>query len=883
MFKSIFHIHSHKKGEIATFFLVLSILTVVAGAIIGRGQRSASQTTNTQAQSATSCEYITVGSEIAGVRWTANGSTYEEYHRCQMTGGGTQAVSLLTQYRCEDGRRIIDNNYNCAPGSCGAVTSGNISYGRCSTTSQNIPTVPVYPPNQPTPTASYPNQPGLNLPDRIESVRQWPSENNVVKLSNGNYQAAFSINFCRGTNVTGSSNNTELKYWIDDVPPGLPKIVKSSSTPMWNWLSPLSSNQCHSEAVSLELQGITDQMLCDGTVMLRAHTWYNRGGAAGLAIHPRGFKIPPQAQFCTPTTTLTPSLSTAPTCHYRSSGTVKLNGVEATMNNPAIAGTSWVHFNAQGQNVNSGTKVIAPKYSWTTESGPESNGSLSRLRKGSSEYDVAGGYATITLGTLPAGYQLQGWTCTGAGCRQTNGTSSQITINFECNAEAHYVYNVVGETACSYKSTARLYEWFDDNNDNSIQESEKRRVSNWPQAGSAKDLNNPIYDAFTIRAAHQNSQNETVWAVNRSVGGYDNDTIPKMVFELSPPATLKSLNYFPRQTISPTAGPTPIGFTQSTMIPPQRHPVVDIENGYALIEQLIPDNYQFIRTECKNIRGNICTQPASSQLNQVVYGQENLAKLKFECGGEVEYAFVVKKTITPPTSTPTNRPQPTATSQPSPTSTPRPAATATRTPQRSQNSFQIDVHPQNYRNDNTLQCWTLWNDNNDRNIRGNAPESGVNCSGSAKVNASSSELVVRLEITQRGVNNRVFEWQTNFCNEITRDCRDRLDSGYAATLSTGGVLECRWTDLANGGSTVSCTVVRPGQANASSRTGGQNPFLRRVDLNNDGIVGVGDFFSWIGSARSGRRDQCDLNGDGLCNMIDASFFLNPQFMGQTVN
>jgi hypothetical protein len=558
MITSFFRSFNFKKGEIATAFLILSILTLAAGAIIGLRQKNTTQTTDTQAQSATSCEYITIGSDIAGVRWTANGSTYEDYHKCQMTGGGSQAVSLMTQYRCENGQRIIDNNYSCAPGNCGTITSGNTSYARCSVNTQTIPTVPVYPPSQPTPTTSYPNQPGLNIGDRIESVRPWPSESNVTKLTTGNYQASFSLNFCRGTNVTGSSNNTELKYWIDDVPPGLPKIVKSSTTAQWAWPSPLSSNQCHSEAVTVELQGVTDQMLCEGNVMLRAHTWYNRGGAAGLEINPRGFKMLPQPQFCTPTATLTPIPSATP---------------------------------------------IAK---------------------------------------------------------------------------------------CEYKSTVRLYEWFDDNGDNTIQDTEKRRPSVWPATGSAKDINNPIYDQFTVRVHHDNANNENIWAVNRAVGGYDNDAIPKMVFQINDPATLRSFNYFPNRTISPTSGPTPTGNTQSNMMPPERNPLVNLESGIARVEQLLPNTYTFVRTECKNIKGAPCVQPYSNQLNQVVYGQPNMAKLRFECNAEVEYAYVIKKTSVPtqaPSATlvPTSRPLPTSTPRPQPSSTPRP---------QSRNSFQIDIQPQ---------------------------------------------------------------------------------------------------------------------------------------------------------------------------------------------
>jgi hypothetical protein len=151
-------------------------------------------------------------------------------------------------------------------------------------------------------------------------------------------------------------------------------------------------------------------------------------------------------------------------------------------------------------------------------------------------------------------------------------------------------------------------------------------------------------------------------------------------------------------------------------------------------------------------------------------------------------------------------------------------------------------------------------------------------------------------VTRQGINNMNFDWQTNFCNSITRDCRNRKDRSHAATLSTGGIVECRWSNLANGGSTVACTVIRAGNATNTDRTQQQpqpqtqpspapsryTTILRRIDLNNDGTIGVGDFFSWINQARSGQTTQCDLNGDGLCNIVDATYYFNPQYMGQSV-
>ena len=142
-------------------------------------------------------------------------------------------------------------------------------------------------------------------------------------------------------------------------------------------------------------------------------------------------------------------------CGYRASGAVTLNGVMLNDNLLGLANTSWTHFNASGTNVNQGTKVIAPKYAWSTASGLESNGSLRELRKSNGTlYNVENGNVLVDLNALPSGYRLTGWTCSGTACKQTSGTGNRIDMKFNCDGTADYVYNVVMVASpivsCSY-------------------------------------------------------------------------------------------------------------------------------------------------------------------------------------------------------------------------------------------------------------------------------------------------------------------------------------------------------------------------------------------------------------------------------------------------
>ena len=119
-------------------------------------------------------------------------------------------------------------------------TSNAATKKKAFTIQQLFPTIPLISPGVATPTQSQPNQPGNTLPARIESIRPFPTANNFTKIGDSTYRAQYAINFCESTTIIGGTGNTQLKFWIEDLPNSSIKYVKSSTTASWNYPSPLS-------------------------------------------------------------------------------------------------------------------------------------------------------------------------------------------------------------------------------------------------------------------------------------------------------------------------------------------------------------------------------------------------------------------------------------------------------------------------------------------------------------------------------------------------------------------------------------------------------------------------------------------------------------------
>lgn len=271
-----------------------------------------------------------------------------------------------------------------------------------------------------------------------------------------------------------------------------------------------------------------------------------------------------------------------------------------------------------------------------------------------SPLNLRGGRFVVTLNLPPAvakDWEFDHLTCNGTACVSprsgaTSTTSDRQEGKFECNTNIVYQYYLRPKQvqACEYKSTVRLYEWVDSNNNGVIEKNEKKLAQHLlPKPGTVStQFSDQEYGKYLMPVYHEFIGKGRFWEFLRGkahepwtpTGGY--------VFQVKSPATLKNFRY--TAAGSPTPGPTSTipSALQPHILAPFTQPL-NIEGGQAVVKQNVPAGYRVIQTECTDIKGSSCIYPKPTKNNSTATTKENKAILGFNCNTENEYAFIIKK------------------------------------------------------------------------------------------------------------------------------------------------------------------------------------------------------------------------------------------------